>query len=678
MLPLERPLRPNTIAVIGGGSWCENVIDGCRNFGFGGDLYAVHPKREEVAGCPAVRSVSDLPSAPDVAFIGVNRTLTVEIVRALSQMGAGGAVCFASGFLEATEELNDGADLQSALVIAADGMPILGPNCYGFINALDKTALWPDQHGLVPVGKGVAIIAQSSNIALNLTMQARGLPIAYLMTVGNQAQIGLSEIGDALLDDPRVTALGLHIEGIDDLASFEAFAMKAQACGKPVVAVKVGRSEEARAATITHTASLSGSAAGASALLARFGIAEVRSLPVMLEALKLVHVCGGLPDASIASMSCSGGEASLIADVAADHGVTFPKLNKTQAEGLRDALGPKVALANPLDYHTYIWGDIEAMGRTFSAMMMGEASLGLVVLDFPRPDRCTAGEWLKVIDAVEMARNTSGKPIGVLASLPETMPERVADDLVRRGIVPFIGMDDAMSAIKAAAFLGQPCLSAPIHLPKAAANPKILSEDEAKEALSHFGVKVPRNALAEGPENAAVVASNIGFPVVLKGRGIAHKTEAGAVALNLNTAGEVRAAAAEMPATGFLIEEMVTGTRAELLIGIVRDPAHGLVLTVAAGGVLTELLQDSVSLTVPASDADIRGALGQLKLAKVINGFRGNPACDLDAIIRTVMAVQAYATSRPVEEVEINPLMCGANFAIAADALIKCGDSSDG
>ncbi|MBD8878214.1 acetate--CoA ligase family protein [Roseibium polysiphoniae] len=672
MAALERLLAPKSIAVIGGGIWCTNVIGQCRKSGYDGALWAVHPSKTEIGGCAAVRSLADLPEPPDAAFVGVNRHLTIDIVRELSAAGAGGAVCFASGFSEAAEELADGSDLQSELLIAAGHMPILGPNCYGFINALDGAALWPDQHGLVKVPRGVAIIAQSSNIALNLTMQARGLPIAYLVTVGNQAQVGLSNVGQALLDDPRVTAIGLHIEGIDDLAAFEAFALKAQACGKPIVALKIGRSAQAMAATISHTASLAGSMAGASALLKRTGVAQANSLPELLETLKIVHTVGRLSSAKVASMSCSGGEASLIADTATGSAVTFPALTGDQKSKLMDALGSKVALANPLDYHTYIWGDIDAMSRTFAAMMAGDVALGIVVLDIPRTDRCAPDEWLKVIDAIEKAMTISGKPMAILSTLAENMPEHVASDLIARNIVPLSGLDEAIAAISAVSKMGTSC-RAPIHIPLPVRDPVLLSEHDAKETLKHHGLRLPKNTLAAGSFEAASVASDIGFPVVLKGNGIAHKTEANAVALNLQSPEGVETAAEKIPVDSFLVEEMVTHVLAELLVGVVLDPAHGLVLTLAAGGILTELLQDRVSLLLPVSREDVASALGRLKYARVLQGYRGSASCDLEAIVDAVMAVQSYALSGPVAEVEINPLLCGADFAIAADALIKCG-----
>jgi len=673
MRSLERLLRPKSIAVIGGGTWCENVVGECRKAGFDGDLWPVHPNRTEIGGIKAIRAVDELPSPPDGVFIGVNRNATIELVGTLARLGAGGAICFASGFSEATRELADGADLQAALVAAAGDMPILGPNCYGFLNALDGAALWPDQHGLTPVETGVAIIAQSSNIALNLTMQARGLPIAYLMTAGNQAQTGLSAIGNALLDDNRVTAIGLYIEGLDDLAAFEAFARRAHALGKPVVALKIGRSEASQAATVSHTASLAGSTAGSDALFRRLGIARVGGLPALLETLKLVHVAGPLDSANIASMSCSGGEASLIADTAVGRNVVFPALTVVQRTALAEALGPKVALANPLDYHTYIWGDEAAMIRCYAAMMLGDISLGLVILDIPRQDRCDPEAWLMVFDAIEAAQKISGKRIAILSSLPELMPEEIATSLMARSIVPLCGFDEALSAIEAAAQFGKPLPADPVHVPGPVDDPSLLEEKDAKALLASHGLRIPASKSAVGPAAAALAAEEIGFPVVLKGTGLAHKTEAGAVVLNLGAACEVHRAAEAMPSTTFLIEEMITGTLAELLIGVVRDPAHGYVLTLAAGGTLTELLEDSTSLVLPVCEDDIRQALDSLKIGRVLRGYRGMPPCDPEKIVVAVQAVQALALSAPVEEVEINPLLCGRDFAIAADALVRLG-----
>ena len=691
---LSRLLRPRTVAVIGGGAWCENVIRECRKIGFDGAIWPVHPRRSEMGGLSAFARIEDLPAPPDAVFIGINRDATVEAVRVLAAQGAGGAVCFASGFAEAQAELADGGEVQAQLLAAAGDMPVLGPNCYGFLNALDQVALWPDQHGLVPVTRGVAVLSQSSNVALNLTMQRRGVPIAFLGTVGNQAQVDLAALGMALLEDERITALGLYIEGIADPRGFEALAARARALGKRIVALKLGASEQANAAAVSHTASLTGSDAGARAFLHRIGVAQVTSLSALLEVLKILHVTGPLVSNRVVSASCSGGEASLMADTALGYDLVFPPLSEGQRTELRAALGPKVALANPLDYHTYIWADVPAMRACFAAMMRGEdLGLGVVVLDFPREDRCETADWDLVIDALELSRGTV--PLAVLSSLVETLPEEVAERLVRLGIVPLSDVPAALEAIAAAAFLGRDVTPAPVlltsregALPPSPAAPTrrffereesrgaVLTEGEAKQALARAGVPVPGLARVDTPEAAGEAAARIGFPVVLKGEGIAHKTEAGAVRLGLGSTEAVCAAAQEMQAGGYLVEQMITGTVAELLIGVLRDPAHGFVLTLGAGGIWTEILSDTQVLLLPVTSADVCAALGRLRIAPLVAGYRGAAAADWRAIAQAVLAVQALVEAHvdEIEEVEINPLICTADRAIAADALIRLRD----
>ncbi|KIC27794.1 acetate--CoA ligase family protein [Leisingera sp. ANG-M6] len=672
MQSLNRLFRPKTIAVIGGGAWCRLVIEQCQKMGFEGTIWPVHPKAEEVAGLPVFKDADSLPEAPDAAFIGVNRFATIEVVRALSARGAGGAVCFASGFLEAAAEDAEGADLQAQLLEAAGGMPFLGPNCYGFINYLDGALLWPDQHGGQRAEKGVALVTQSSNIAINLTMQKRGLPLAYVVTAGNQAQSGIAAIGEALLEDDRVTALGLHIEGFGDLRAFEALAARARELGKPVIALKVGKSAEAQAATVSHTASLAGGDAGAGALLSRLGIPRLDDLPSFLETLKLLHVAGRLPSNRIATISCSGGEASLAADTGHARKVEFPPLNDRQKTNLRAALGPMVALANPLDYHTYIWRDTEAMTKAFSAMMDPQLAMTMLVVDFPRDDRCDASDWECTIQAAIGSREQTGANVGLVATLPELLPEEVAARLMDAGVVPFCGLSEAIAACEAAS-LPLPEAPAPLLLPTPVVEPDLVPEAEAKWQLSSYGLRTPRSKRAASATNARAVAVDVGFPVVLKGEGVAHKTEAGAVALNLNSGQEVSDAAFNMPAERFLVEEMVTGAVAELLIGVVKDPAHGFVMTLAAGGTLTELMEDSASFLLPASDAEIEAALKSLRVSKLLDGYRGAPAADREAILRAIRAVEAYVMENALglEEIEINPLLCTPKDAVAADALMR-------
>ena len=667
---LKRLLAPRRIAVIGGGAWAAGVLGAADRLGFDGEITFVHPKGRAPEGARVVTALSALGHVPDAAFVAVNRHATIEMVAHLRAMGAGGAVCFASGFTEAQAEDAAGVDLQARLVRAAGEMPILGPNCYGFVNALDRVAIWPDQHGMAPVGRGVAILTQSSNIAINLTMQQRGLPIAAMVACGNMAQQSQARIAMGLLEDPRITALGLHIEGFGDLRDWEALAEAARAANVPLVALKVGRSAQARAATVSHTASLAGSDAGAGAFLDRLGIARLEDLPTFLETLKLLHVQGRLPSRRIAAISCSGGEASLVADMGEARGLEFPALDTAQIPLLREALGPMVALANPLDYHTYVWRDVPAMSKAWAAMTEADLAMTLSVVDYPVTD---ASDWTCATEAALAVRAT-GRPFGVVASLPELMPPDVAARLMAGGVVPFNGLGEALSAIATAAI--QPVDAAPpvLRAPEITGG-ETLDEAAAKGRLERAGIHVPRHVVI-GPDER--FEHNLTGPFAVKGLGLAHKSDTGAVRLGI-AAEDVAEVAQDIGTDRVLVEQMVRGGTVELLVGVVRDPAHGFVLTLGAGGVMTEILRDTVSLLVPSPPEMVEAALRRLRCWPLIEGYRGKPGVDLDALLDTVAAVQRLVRkdAARLAELEINPLICGPGGAVAADALIRLGEEKD-
>lgn len=665
---LFRLLNPKSIAVIGGGAWCASIIGAAHKIGFQGDIFPVHPSGKEIAGLKAYERLEEWPGDIDAAFIGINRHATIEAVEVLRGLGAGGAVCFASGYTEASAEDASGRGLQARLVAAAGDMPILGPNCYGFINALDGAAIWPDQHGCVPVETGVAILTQSSNMAINLTMQQRGLPIAFMGTCGNMAQVSQAEMAEALLDDDRITAIGLHIEGFSDLRAWEKLAAKAWEKSVPVVALKVGVSDQAKMATVSHTASLAGSDAGAQALLDRLGFPRVHDLSGFLEALKLLHMSGPLPSNRLASISCSGGEASLMADTAHARNVAFPPLNDRQRKDLAEALGPMVALANPLDYHTYIWRDTEAMTRAWGAMVDPDIALTMSIVDYPVTD---FSDWDCTVKAAIGAHQNTGGRFAVVSSLPELMPKEIADQLEAGGVAPLSGLREAVTAAEAAASIRAP-ETVLLLLAGEERDAQVLTEAEAKAELEAFGLDIPQSLTAGSACEAGKAASGMSGPLVLKGLGIAHKSEAGAVKLGL-AANQVEQAAQAMPTDSFLVEEMITDGVAELLIGVTRDPAHGFILTLAAGGVLTELLADSTSLLVPASRDSLKQSLTCLKTWPLLQGFRGKPAASVEAVLDSIEALQAYvlANADTLSEAEINPLICTPDRAVAADALIR-------
>lgn len=660
MSRLDRLLRPRTIAVLGAG-WARNVIEQCQKMGFRGPVWPVHPSRTEIGGLKAYPSLADLPEPPDATFIGVNRLATVEVVEELRRMGAGGAICFASGWTEAGEP-----GLQARLVEAAGEMPILGPNCYGVINYLDGALLWPDQHGGVPVEKGVALVSQSSNIVINMGMQARGLPVAYVACLGNAAVVGLAELTGALLDDPRVTAVGLYIEGIDDAPAFAALAEKARAMGKGVVAIKSGKTELSRTAAASHTASLAGGGAASSAFLRQIGVAEVNTPSELIETLKIFHMHGPQIGTRICSLSCSGGEAGLVADLAAPYGIDFPPVPQATHDRLFAVLGEIPTISNPLDYHTFIWGDGPKTTEVFSAMLEAYDA-GIYIIDSPRSDRCDPSGYQPAFDAITTAQKVTGKIAFPVASMAENLGEARVQAMMADGICALLGLETALAAIKAA----QTPAGVVGWRPAAALPPRetrMLTEAEGKALLAKAGVPVPG---AVTGATIAEVAGKVRFsaPYVLKGLGFAHKTEAGAVRLGLASLD----GQAEMPgASGYLVEEMITGAVAEILLGLRRDPVYGVTLTLGMGGVTAEVLADTVTLVLPATEAQVLEAARRLRLWPLLDGYRGRPKADMAAVAEIAVRLgQLMLADDSLEEIEINPVLVRQQGAVAVDALIR-------
>ncbi|NQU58083.1 MAG: acetate--CoA ligase family protein [Rhodospirillales bacterium] len=673
-MDLSRLLRPRSIAVFGG-KFAEAVIEQCDKIGFEGALWPVNPKRSDIRGHTCFKDASDLPGPPDAAFIGVNRHQTIEVLAALSAMGTGGATAFASGFKETGPE---GENLQNAFIKAAGDMPVIGPNCYGLINYLDGALMWPDMHGGRRVTSGVAILAQSSNIAINLSMNRRGLPIAYLATLGNQAVVGLPALIEAFLDDPRVTAIGVHLEGLSDPEALAVAMTKAQAKGVPVVAIKSGKSEGGARLTFSHTASLSGSDAVIDAFFERLGIARVDTLSRLLETLMLLHVGGPLGGKTVVSMSCSGGEAALISDVGEHRGIDFRPFTPSDMKRISKTVSDLVTVSNPFDYHMFDWANEKRLKATFKAVMKSGHDLNILVLDFPREECGSDEDWHKSLRALQEAASETGSRAAVLATLPENMPERVALDLVAKGITPLSGIDDAMTAICAAAkFCIPPIVTHFKRLPGPKGDGHTLSEWQSKQQLAAFGVNIPQGRLCASLQEAMDAAAVLGYPLVVKavGASLLHKTELNAVRLGIVDKAGVCAAAEELVGMGegILVERMSENAICELIIGVNCDPVLGMYMLIGFGGILTETIADTRIILMPVDSGEILKSIMSLKTALLLSGHRGKPAADFAAIIDTVLAVQNFALEHAGKliELDINPLIVKSDGAVAVDALIR-------
>ncbi len=673
---LARLLSPKSIAFIGGNE-CEVAIGRTRDLGFAGRIWAVNPRRQSLGGIACVKSPREIDGVPDAAFIAVKREPTIEIVRQLSAIGCGGAVIYASGFAETGD-----VHLQEALLEAAAGMPLLGPNCYGFVNGMARAALWPDEHGVEPLESGVAIITQSGNIAVNFTMTRRALPLAAVFAIGNQADVDMARMLAALAADRRITAIGLHIEGLRDVQAFARAAEITRTNRTPVIALKTGRSEQGARTALSHTSSLAGMDSLYDAMFWRHGIARVDSITAFVEALKLLHHGGPLSDNRIVSMSCSGGEAALIADLAIGRKLRFPPFQADAKAKVAATLNEYVAIDNPLDYHTFIWNQPEKLVATFSAVLESGYDVSALILDVPTKHGMRPDTWLVTARAMIAAQRATGARAAVIASLPECMPSDLAATFADAGICPMIGLDDALISFEAAAFIGANWASGE-QAPEWRATPsrgdseRSITEFDAKQMLNAHGLAVPEGVLCKA-RDAAGAADKLGYPVTLKvsSPAIAHKTEAGGVVLDLANAHEVESAAAQLEklAPVLLVERMVRGAVAELIVGLKSDPQFGLALVIGAGGVLAELLRDTATLLLPTSRAEIEQAVKALKVWRLVEGYRGRSG-DIPAVMAAIESVAAFAEARRglIEEVDVNPLLVlpsGAG-AVAVDVLIR-------
>jgi acetyl-CoA synthetase len=696
---IQRLIAPRSIALIGAGAWTDAVAAGNLAIGYRGTVWRVHPTRASTATTTYYRSIADLPEAPDAAFIAVPNHEAPAVAGALATRGAGGFVCFSAGFSETGSEL--GQRLTHDLVTQAAALPFFGPNCYGFVNFFDRAAMLPDQVVGAPVDRGVALICQSGTIALTLMFNDRSLPIGCVFTVGNQTCLAVEDLIEILCDDPRVTAFGLYLEGIKDAAAFARAADKARSAGKPIAVVKSGRTAAAVRTAHSHTGALAGEDSVFDAFCRQAGLARCDTLGALCETLKVFHVGGALPGGKVLIMGASGGDMAMTADVARSLALDFAAIPDGETATLRELLTDRVTVANPFDIHTYLWFDPPALGRVFSTVLQAGYDAVGFMLDCPPELKADTASFDAVIEvfiaaAQAAAAQTAAAPgttarAALIASLPETISARIRARCLAGGVVPLQGQREALEALSLAGGVGKSWRSGSAvrlqlprpHPPAAAAPVYSLSEADGKQALAAFGVPVPQGRVVAAGAVAEAVAS-LRFPVVIKAVGahLEHKTEVGGVVLNVRSTAEAAAAGARLAALSdtLLVEEMTTDGVAEILVGVIVDPQFGQVLVLGAGGVLTELLSDSVSLLPPWTRASIGEGLGRLTVAKLLEGYRGKPPGDLPQLVDAILGVARYAAANlaTLVEIDVNPVIVrpAGKGVVAVDTMIRLTNPS--
>ncbi len=672
---LKKLFRPKSLAIVGG-YWADFVYDGNKTIGFKGKIWHINPSRKSSKKKKYYKSIKDLPEIPDCVYVAVSSYLTVKLIKDISEIGVGGAVCLASRFSELNSK--EGSRKTKQLITNAGKMPFLGPNCYGFINYLDKVSVWSDQVAGQPAKKGVAIICQSGTIGNTISFNDRSLPIGYIISLGNQAQITIEDTINYVLDDNRVTAIGIYAESFTNADELIKVFKKSRIKKTPIAIVKVGRSKIASKTILTHTGALSGKEDIHDSVFNRMGVARCNTLAELCESLKLFHTHGVINNDKIAIMGPSGGDMAMIGDVADKLSLNFGKINSKIKKSLKKVNHPSVIISNPFDLQTYNWNDPKQLEKTFKLMFKTNFGLNALMLDFPNIEDCETKEWDDIVD--KFIKSSKIKKNGVIiSSLSDTLPKYLRSKCFKSGVVPLQGMSESLIAISNSIKIAKAwrnCFD--IKISQKIKNPKTkidtFSEHESKLILKKFKIPVPKS-LITNKKDILRDYKKIGFPLVAKINSniVFHKTEVDGVVTNIKSEKELKKKIHKFK-NKILIEKMVTNKVFEMIIGIKNDSQFGPTLILGAGGIYTELFNETTTLLLPINKKIILEEIKKLKFSKILFGFRGKKGGDIVSLINTVLKLANFAekNSNNISEVDINPLIiCEKGKGVfAADALI--------
>lgn len=681
---LDPLFRPRSVVYIGG----RNIVRPLRyqrELGYAGQVWVVNPKHSRLDEYDCLPTVGDLPYAPDLAFVAVPREVAVESIAELRDMGCRAVICNAGGFAETG---GAGVDLNAQLLHAAGDMPMLGPNVVGLVNFVDPMAAAMDHYGVLKNSTGVAIASQGGTLVLDAAYSDRSLPLTHLVGAGNQVLVGIEECVDYLLDDPRVTAVGLSFEALRDVGTLRRAAEKALRLGKPIVALKLGNSPAGARASASHTASMTGVGAVWEAVFDRLGIISTSSESEFLETLKLMD-SGQLPKGPrTLVVNCSGTYSVLVSDHLSAAGLELPQPTGDRVERLRELLPTLATPGNPQDITGGIWDDEERQRETYSALLDEGYDVAIAVVSYPPSDLGQLDEFLVLPKALGEALKGT-EVLGLqLSPLGDCFPLRAREHARSRGLVPMQGLDECMLALKHAlwwrrrrADLSERDLS--FEAGKVATSPFGIDEAAAKTMLLEAGVGVPE-FIVSTPEAACGAADRIGYPVVIKALDarLLHKSEVGAVRVGLSSSRDVRSAiesmrtdmglmAPHIPLDRVLVEAMSTDVVAEVMASITWHASIGPVMMIAGGGVEAELWNDNVLLAPPFTREEIERAVDRLKVTALVRGWRGRPSGDYGGLLTALENLGRFAMQTRPEEVEINPILVGRQSVVAVDAVLR-------
>lgn len=698
---LARVLNPRTIALVGAtaraGSFGARTIENLA--AFDGELFLVNPRYQHIDGVPCYAAIKDIETKIDSAIIALPGPLVHDVLLQCSQAGVGGAVVYASGFAELGDGL--GIERQEHLSsLAKDtGMRIVGPNCMGVVNynsgAIQSFQQFPHEH--YNNGRAIALVCQSGALSLALSQAAaRGLSFTHILTFGNGADVDLSDLIGYLATEPECHAIACVFEGLAEPAKLIQAAALARQANKPLIIYKLATSEKGAQAALSHTGALAGSEALYRSFLEKEQVIWVERFDALLEVASFFAKAPTCQATGVGVVAASGGAGIMAVDKAEEFALDLPQPHKETQDILARNIPVFGSANNPCDVTAEVVNQPDSLLNCLLAMGEDNNYGALIVA------HTVAGEAFNHRAAIyaQVAKQTNKPVCTVWLSEWRDGPGAILFENDAY-IAVFSTMDNCMLALERWQWRAkqqqiektdkqskptQNNLSKEQIKVLQNAQGKALAEDEAKALLSSYGLQAPQEKRVHNLDEALKAAEAIGFPVVLKvlSNEALHKTELGGVQLNIqdaqqleqswhNMVAQLKEKAPQLPIAGFSIQAMAA-EGIEILIGAKNDPQFGAFLMFGFGGVLVELIKDTVVTPVPISPKRARYLLGTLKNKTIFNGIRGGAAVDLDALAEVISNISIFVGqhAQHFTEMDINPLICRDDNIIAVDALIVC------
>jgi acyl-CoA synthetase (NDP forming) len=693
---MHRMLNPSSIAVVGatprlqyGGRFLQAALRAADKV----RIYPVNPRYEEIMGVKCYPSLQEVPEAPDVVGIVVPYHQVMPTLEECARKQAGSAIVISAGFAERGDGGRRDLQRQIGAFARDSGIRISGPNCLGVANV--KANIWACAGTRFGMGGGgpIALVSQSGASAFGpfLTRAVDlGIGYSYIVTTGNEADLESSDFIRYLLDDPETRVIACFIEGFKDGRKFMEVARLAAERGKPIVLIKIGRSAAGAKAATSHTAAMTGADAVHDAVFKQYGVIRVEDYDELLETAQFLAYTPPLQQEGVSIVSHSGGISSLTADKCGQMGLRLPDLTPSSRDGLNGVLKGFGWAANPADVTTY--ANSQAFPEILRYMVEGP-EVGLLAI-------ASAGGDSQAQQVIEL-RDTTEKAVAFLwtGSLTATeglnklkeakIPVFLSPDRLARGLRSKVNYQRWQERYRSAGSAPLPSLSAGQHdalQELTTLGHRALTEHEARRFLAHWEISGVREERVTTIDDALAAAGRLGYPVVLKVESpdIPHKTEAGVVRLGLQSDAELRQAYTEIMHNterhapkarvfGVLVQEMVRGG-IEVIVGLSYDPLFGPVLLFGMGGIHVELYQDVALRACPITDGDARDMLRDVRGARLLEGFRGQPAADVEALVHTLVRVSHLGVQceREIREMDLNPLLVlpRGQGVRAADALI--------